>query len=127
MVDVNEALQGAWRAAPAPSASGPGPALVLGAGGGLGAALLTQVLSAGHTRVGAWVHRSMASTHRGLLSVRPDTLQAPTPGDAARDADFIFTNVTSTQDVEEVLERRIVFVARFGQGNVSCLRPPPNR
>lgn len=84
MVDVNEALQGAWRAAPAPSASGPGPALVLGAGGWLGAALLTQVLLAGHTRVGAWVHRSMASTHRGLLSVTPDTLQAPTPGDAAR-------------------------------------------
>lgn len=54
-----------------------GPALVLGAGGWLGAALLAQVLAAGHAQVGALVQRPLASTHRGLLTLSQAELQAP--------------------------------------------------
>lgn len=77
-----DALRGGLREPPATGSSARrGPALVLGAGGWLGAALLTQVLAAGHTQVGAWVDgeaRWRGSTHRGLLAVPATTWEAPT-------------------------------------------------
>lgn len=75
MSSLSDALQGALRPAPRPVL--PSPALVLGAGGWLGAALLTQVLAAGHSRVGALAAQPLLSTHRGLLSLRPTELAAP--------------------------------------------------
>ena len=64
---IQDALKGALqrRLAAVPL----GPAVVLGAGGWLGAALLAQVLAAGHSRVGALVQQRMASTHRGLVAL----------------------------------------------------------
>ncbi len=53
------------------------PALVLGAGGWLGAALLAQVLAAGHAHVGALVQQPLASTHRGLQALALADLQSP--------------------------------------------------
>lgn len=84
MMDVNQALQGALRPHSGVTQPAPGPALVLGAGGWLGAALLAQVLAAGHGPVGVWVRQPMASTHRGLLSLTEQTLAAPTPADRLR-------------------------------------------
>jgi len=78
MQPLHDALQGALRPAPRPALT-LGPALVLGAGGWLGSAMLSQVLAAGHARVGAWVRQPMASTHRGLVAVPEAVWQAPTP------------------------------------------------
>ncbi len=82
MSPLSDALRGALH--PTAAAPSPGPALVLGAGGWLGAAVLSQVLAAGHSRVGAWVQRAMASTHRGLVGVSQSELA--TPSDAQREA-----------------------------------------
>lgn len=76
MDSLNDALHGALGLA-ASSRAASGPALVLGAGGWLGAAMLTQVLSAGHARVGALVGQRMVSTHRGLLALTPEQLAVP--------------------------------------------------
>ena len=73
-----QALQGALR--PAATVRQRGPALVLGAGGWLGSALLTRVLGAGHSRVGAWVDGDAhwrGSSHRGLVGVPAATWTAP--------------------------------------------------
>lgn len=82
MNPLSEALRGALH--PTAASPSPGPALVLGAGGWLGAAVLSQVLAGGYRRVGAWVQRPMASTHRGLVGVTQAELTAPS--DAQREA-----------------------------------------
>lgn len=74
MVNLHTALRGAQHS---PLREPSRPALVWGAGGWLGAALLTQVLSGGHSRVGAVVRQPMASTHRGLETVAEAQLAAP--------------------------------------------------
>ena len=68
---------------PCPSTPPGSPALLLGAGGWLGAALLTQVLGAGHSRVGAWMRRPMGSTLRGLVPVLDGDLLPPADGSAS--------------------------------------------
>jgi len=72
-VSLSKALQGSLRG-DMTARTAAEPALLIGAGGWLGAAMLAQLLGAGHARVGAWVERSMGSTHRGVVGLRWDEI-----------------------------------------------------
>ncbi|MHA6882610.1 NAD(P)-dependent oxidoreductase [Ralstonia pseudosolanacearum] len=66
--------------------------------GNMGAPMVQHLIAAGHA-VRAYVRRPEAAEHARALGAEP----CASPADAARDAEAIFTNVTSTADVEAVL------------------------
>ncbi|HVL07667.1 MAG TPA: NAD(P)-dependent oxidoreductase, partial [Burkholderiaceae bacterium] len=78
--------------------------------GAMGRPMVRHLLAAGH-RINVSVRRPEAADAVKALGAQP----CHSPAEAARDADVVFTNVTSTADVEEVL---------FGpQGVVEGARP----
>lgn len=78
--------------------------------GAMGRPMVRHLLAAGH-RINVSVRRPEAADAVKALGAQP----CHSPAEAARDADVVFTNVTSTTDVEEVL---------FGpQGVVEGARP----
>ncbi|CAJ0722587.1 MULTISPECIES: NAD(P)-dependent oxidoreductase [Ralstonia] len=66
--------------------------------GNMGTPMVQHLIAAGHT-VRAYVRRPEAADNARTLGAEP----CNTPAEAARDAEVIFTNVTSTADVESVL------------------------
>ena len=66
--------------------------------GNMGTPMVQHLIAAGHT-VRAYVRRPEAADNARALGAEP----VATPAEAARDAEVIFTNVTSTADVEAVL------------------------
>ncbi|WP_426394516.1 NAD(P)-dependent oxidoreductase [Ralstonia sp. R-29] len=66
--------------------------------GNMGTPMVQHLIAAGHT-VRAYVRRPEAADNARAIGAEP----VNTPAEAARDAEVIFTNVTSTADVEGVL------------------------
>lgn len=66
--------------------------------GNMGTPMVQHLIAAGHT-VHAYVRRPEAADNARAIGAEP----VGTPAEAARDAEVIFTNVTSTADVEAVL------------------------
>jgi 2-hydroxy-3-oxopropionate reductase len=66
--------------------------------GNMGTPMVQHLIAAGHT-VRAYVRRPEAADNARAIGAEP----VGTPAEAARDAEVIFTNVTSTADVEAVL------------------------
>jgi 2-hydroxy-3-oxopropionate reductase len=66
--------------------------------GNMGSPMVQHLIAAGHT-VRAYVRRPEAADHARAIGAQP----CSTPAEAARDAEVVFTNVTSTVDVEAVL------------------------
>ncbi|MGN5351306.1 NAD(P)-dependent oxidoreductase [Ralstonia sp. L16] len=66
--------------------------------GNMGTPMVQHLIAAGHT-VRAYVRRPEAADNARAIGAEP----CSTPAEAARDAEVIFTNVTSTADVEGVL------------------------
>lgn len=66
--------------------------------GNMGTPMVRHLIAAGHT-VRAYVRRPEAADNARAIGAEP----VGTPAEAARDAEVIFTNVTSTADVEAVL------------------------
>lgn len=66
--------------------------------GNMGTPMVQHLIAAGHT-VRAYVRRPEAADNARAIGAEP----VNTPAEAARDAEVIFTNVTSTADVESVL------------------------
>lgn len=79
--------------------------------GNMGGAMAHNLLRAGHT-LHVFARRSSVMQ----LFVDAGARASSSPGDAARDADFIFTNVTTTADVERVLlgEGGVIETAKSG-------------
>ena len=73
--------------------------------------MVRHLLSAGHTLT---VYARRAEVMQPFLN--EGAKGSTSPEEAARDADFIFTNVTATADVEAVLlgERGVIHSARRG-------------
>jgi len=66
--------------------------------GAMGAAMTRNLMNAGHS-LSVYARRAEVMQPFAGAGARAST----SPADAARDADVVFTNVTSTHDVEEVL------------------------
>ena len=66
--------------------------------GNMGTPMVQHLIAGGHT-VRAYVRRPEAADNARAIGAEP----VNTPAEAARDAEVIFTNVTSTADVEGVL------------------------
>ncbi|QUP53106.1 NAD-binding protein [Ralstonia syzygii] len=66
--------------------------------GNMGSPMVQHLVAAGHA-VRAYVRRPEAADRARALGAQP----CDSPADAARDAEAVFTNVTSTADVEAVL------------------------
>ncbi|MBL8514782.1 MAG: NAD(P)-dependent oxidoreductase [Betaproteobacteria bacterium] len=66
--------------------------------GNMGGHMVRHLMAAGHTLT---VHARRAEAMQPFLAL--GARAATSPADAARDAEFIFTNVTATADVESVL------------------------
>lgn len=66
--------------------------------GAMGRPMVRHLLAAGH-RINVSVRRPEAADAVRMLGAQP----CSSPAEAARDADVVFTNVTSTADVEDVL------------------------
>jgi 2-hydroxy-3-oxopropionate reductase len=66
--------------------------------GNMGTPMVQHLIAAGHT-VRVYVRRPEAADNARAIGAEP----VNTPAEAARDAEVIFTNVTSTTDVEGVL------------------------
>ncbi|HEX4858635.1 MAG TPA: NAD(P)-dependent oxidoreductase [Usitatibacteraceae bacterium] len=79
--------------------------------GNMGGAMVRHLIAAGHALT-VYARRAEAMQPFVELGARA----ANSPADAARDADFIMTNVTATSDVGEVLlgENGAIHVARAG-------------
>ncbi len=83
--------------------------------GNMGGAMVRHLLAAGHT-LSVYARRAEVMAP----FVTAGATAAASPADAARDADFIFTNVTATADVEMVLLGKDGAIETAKPGAIVC-------
>ncbi len=83
--------------------------------GNMGGHMVRRLIAAGHTLT-VYARRPAAAEPFAALGARVAT----TPADAARDADFVFCNVTATADVELVLLGKHGVIESARPGSIVC-------
>ncbi len=83
--------------------------------GNMGGHMVSRLIAAGHT-LSVYARRADVAKPFAALGARV----AATPADTARDADFVFTNVTATADVQSVLLGKDGVIESAQPGTIVC-------